>query len=176
MNRVIRTLRSTALPVMAALALLPAAACHSQTAPPGAAAASARDKTFMAENQLQPGVVSLPDGLQYKVVHSGPVTGAHPTVDDEVKVNYEGTLLDGTVFDSSFKRGEPAVMPIGGLIKAWREALPLMRPGDEWMLYVPPSLGYGDEGAGGGQIPGGAVLVFRLQLLGILPHDATASG
>lgn len=166
-------LRSAALALTAALALLPAAACHGQAAPAGP---SAKDRTFMAENQLAPGVVSLPDGLQYKVVRSGPATGAHPTINDEVKVNYEGALLDGTVFDSSFKRGEPAVLPLGGLIKAWREALPLMRPGDEWTLYVPPSLGYGDEGAGGGQIPGGAVLVFRLQLLGVLPAGSAAAG
>ena len=81
------------------------------------------------------------------------------------------------MFDSSFKRGEPAVFPIAGLIKAWREALPLMRPGDEWMLYVPPSLGYGDAGAGN-DIPGGAVLVFRMQLLGVLPKEGagTANG
>ena len=168
-----RRFRSAALPLLAALALLPAAACRSQTP---ARTATAKDKTFMAENQLQPGVVTLPDGLQYRVVRSGAATGPHPGPDDEVKVNYEGKLLYGTVFDSSFQRGEPAVMPIGGLIKAWQEALPLMRPGDEWTLYVPPSLGYGDEGAGGGQIPGGAVLVFRLQLLGILPKSGAAAG
>ena len=173
-----RPLRSAPLALAAALLILPAAACHAQ--PPGGAAArgpTEKDKTFMLENQLAPGVVSLPSGLQYKVIHAGPVTGAHPTAEDEVKVNYEGTLLDGTVFDSSFKRGEPAVFPIAGLIKAWREALPLMRPGDEWMLYVPPSLGYGDVGAGN-DIPGGAVLVFRMQLLGVLPKEGagTANG
>ena len=165
-------LRPLSLALSAALLLLPAAACRAQ---PPARGPTERDRTFMAENQLAPGVVSLPDGLQYKIVRSGPATGPHPTVADEVKVNYEGTLLDGTVFDSSFKRGEPAVFPIGGLIKAWQEALPLMRPGDEWILYVPPSLGYGDAGAGS-DIPGGAVLVFRMQLLGVLKQDAPATG
>ncbi|MBE7217725.1 MAG: FKBP-type peptidyl-prolyl cis-trans isomerase [Caulobacteraceae bacterium] len=168
--------RAASAALAAALLALPAAACHAQQ-PPAGGGATGHDSAWLITNQLQPGVVTLPSGLQYKVVHSGPVTGPHPSVDDEVKVNYEGSLLNGTVFDSSFKRGEPAVFPIAGLIKAWQIALPLMRPGDEWMLYVPPSLGYGETGAGG-DIPGGAVLVFRMQLLGVLPKagDGTATG
>ena len=168
--------RAAPLALLAALAVMPAAACHAQQ-PPAGGGATGHDSAWLITNQLQPGVVTLPSGLQYKVVHAGPATGAHPTINDEVKVNYEGSLLNGQVFDSSFKRGEPAVFPIAGLIKAWQIALPLMRPGDEWMLYVPPALGYGDAGAGS-DIPGGAVLVFRMQLLGVLPRaaDSAAAG
>jgi peptidylprolyl isomerase/FKBP-type peptidyl-prolyl cis-trans isomerase FklB len=128
-------------------------------------------QTFMANNAKQPGVVSLPDGLQYKIVTSGPASGPHPKASDEVKVNYEGKLATtGEVFDSSFQRGTPAVFPLGGLVQAWIEGLQLMRPGDEWILYVPPSLGYGDEDKG--PIPANSVLVFRIQLLGVMPHPA----
>jgi peptidylprolyl isomerase/FKBP-type peptidyl-prolyl cis-trans isomerase FklB len=86
-----------------------------------------------------------------------------------VKVNYEGALLDGTVFDSTYQRGEPAVFGVTGLIPAWTEALQLMRPGDEWELVTPPELGYGDAGAG--PIPPGAVLKFRIELIAISPVD-----
>jgi len=149
---------------LAALALsgLPLAACHKR-APDQSSAA----KAFMAQNARQPGVHVLPDGLQYKVVRSGPPDGLRPQLGDEVKVNYEGKLIDGQVFDSSYQRGVPAAMPLKGLIKAWQEALQLMRPGDEWILYVPPELGYGAEGAG--PIPPGAALVFRIELIGVLP-------
>ena len=84
-----------------------------------------------------------------------------------MKVNYEGKLIDGTVFDSSYERGQPAAMPLRGLVKAWQEALQLMRPGDEWILYVPPELGYGAEGKD--PIPPGAVLIFRIELIDALP-------
>jgi peptidylprolyl isomerase/FKBP-type peptidyl-prolyl cis-trans isomerase FklB len=153
----------------AALAL---AACHPkpQAAGPATAEQTAAAKAFLANNAKQPGVVTLPDGLQYKIVHSGPATGNKPHLNDEVKVNYEGKLVDGTVFDSSYQRGVPAAMPLRGLIKGWQEALQLMRPGDEWILYVPANLGYGDQGAGG-QIPPGAALIFRIELLGVLPAE-----
>jgi peptidylprolyl isomerase/FKBP-type peptidyl-prolyl cis-trans isomerase FklB len=85
-----------------------------------------------------------------------------------VKVNYEGKLINGTVFDSSFQRGEPADLPLQGLIPGWVEALQLMHPGDEWMLYVPPELGYGANSPD--PIPPNSVLVFRIQLLGVLQH------
>jgi len=132
---------------------------------------SAASKAFLAKNAKQPGVVVLPDGLQYKVVHSGPAAGNKPHAQDEVKVNYEGKLIDGTVFDSSFERGQPAAMPLNHLVKAWQEAIPMMRPGDEWILYVPPELGYGAEGQG--PIPPGAVLIFRIQLIDFLPAPGT---
>jgi FKBP-type peptidyl-prolyl cis-trans isomerase len=132
---------------------------------------SAQAKAFLAKNAKQPGVVTLPDGLQYKIVHSGPTTGTKPHIQDEVKVNYEGKLIDGTVFDSSYERGQPAAMPLKGLVRAWQEALQLMRPGDEWILYVPPELGYGAEGQG--PIPPGAVLIFRIELIDSLPGPGT---
>ena len=124
---------------------------------------------FLATNGKQPGVVTLPSGLEYKVVHSGPVAGPHPGPGDEMKVNYEGKFLDGKVFDSSFARGEPADLPLAGLIPGWLEALPMMRPGDEWMLYVPPQLGYGAHSPDA--IPPNSLLIFRIQLIGVLQHS-----
>lgn len=124
---------------------------------------------FMAKNAKEPGVVTLPQGLQYKVVREGPQGGLHPTQADEVKVHYEGKLLDGTVFDSSFARGKAAIMPADGLIQGWLEALPKMKVGDEWTLYIPSELGYGPRDMG--EIPPDSVLVFRLQLLGMLAVD-----
>ena len=116
-------------------------------------------------------MVVLPDGLQYKVepIRKFSTTGNKPHAADEVKVNYEGKLITGKVFDSSYERGQPAAMPLNHLIKAWQEALLLMRPGDVWMLYVPPELGYGAEGAGNGDIPGGAALIFKIELIDFLP-------
>jgi len=146
------------------LALMGCHPNHAQSAGPEAAA------TFMADNAKQPGVVALPSGLEYKIVKSGPADGPHPSVSDVVRVNYEGKLTSGAVFDSSFQRGAPATFPLQGLVDGWVEALQLMRPGDEWILYVPPSLGYGDEDKG--PIPANSVLVFRIQLLAILPPDA----
>jgi peptidylprolyl isomerase/FKBP-type peptidyl-prolyl cis-trans isomerase FklB len=130
--------------------------------------------SFMTANAKLPGVVTLPSGLQYKIVTSGPANGPHPRASDEVKVNYEGKLVSGQIFDSSFQRGVPADFPLDGLVQGWVEALQLMRPGDEWILYVPPSLGYGDEDKG--PIPANSALIFRIQLLGVLPHPAGAMG
>jgi peptidylprolyl isomerase/FKBP-type peptidyl-prolyl cis-trans isomerase FklB len=151
--------------IICAAAALALAGCHKNLPDQSNAA-----KTFLAQNATQPGVHTLPSGLQYKVVRSGPADGLRPQLGDEVKVNYEGKLIDGTIFDSSYQRGVPAAMPLKGLIKGWQEALQLMRPGDEWILYVPPALGYGDEGAGG-EIPPGAALIFRIELLGVLPAE-----
>jgi len=123
---------------------------------------------FLGKNAKAPGVMRLPSGVQYKIVASGPADGPHPGPADEVKVNYEGKLLSGKVFDSSFARGEPANFPLGGLIPAWVEALQRMRPGDEWILYVPPAMGYGEKESG--PIPPNSVLIFRIQLLGVLQH------
>jgi peptidylprolyl isomerase/FKBP-type peptidyl-prolyl cis-trans isomerase FklB len=160
---------------LAFLLLLALAACHPQgqakaeASGSGAAAPAASSgaaAAFLAKNAKQPGVVTLPDGLQYKVLRSGPKSGPSAQTGDEVKVNYEGTLLDGAVFDSSYKSGEPAVFTVGALIPAWNEALTLMKPGDVWILYVPPALGYGPEGKG--PIPPDSVMVFKLELLGVL--------
>lgn len=155
--------------LMISLAALTLTACHPKPQAAGATTPeqSAAAKAFLANNAKQPGVVVLPDGLQYKIVSSGPTTGLKPHINDEVKVNYEGKLVDGTVFDSSYDRGQPAAMPLKNLVKAWQEALQKMRPGDVWMLYVPPELGYGAEGQGA--IPGGAVLIFKIELIDFLP-------
>jgi FKBP-type peptidyl-prolyl cis-trans isomerase len=123
---------------------------------------------FLGKNAKVSGVMTLPSGVQYKIVASGPADGPHPGAADEVKVNYEGKLLSGKVFDSSFARGEPANFPLAGLIPAWTEALQRMRPGDEWILYVPPAMGYGEKASG--PIPPNSVLIFRIQLLGVLQH------
>ena len=163
--------------LMISLAALSLAACQPKS--PAAADAqgpvvdqSSAAKAFMAKNAKEPGVITLPDGLQYKIVHSGPATGLKPHINDEVKVNYEGKLIDGTVFGPLFyARGQPAAMPLKNLVKAWQEALQLMRPGDEWTLYVPPELGYGPEGQG--PIPPGAALIFRIELIDSLPGPGT---
>lgn len=142
---------------------------------PGSGVEAAKGRRFLDNNAKQPGVVSLPSGLQYKIVRSGPADGPHPKAADEVKVHYEGTLLDGTVFDSTLSSGTPAVLELDTLVDGWKQALPLMRPGDEWILYVPSKLGYGERGAGG-VIPPNATLVFRMQLLGVLSHGENALG
>lgn len=131
--------------------------------------ASAEAKAYMTTNAKAEGVKALPSGVQYKIVRSGPPGGLKPGPQDEVKVHYEGKLVSGQVFDSSYERGQPAAMPLPALIPAWKEALQQMRPGDEWILYVPPEMGYGSEGAGGGEIPPNSVLIFRIELIDVLP-------
>ncbi len=122
---------------------------------------------FMAKTAKEPGVVTLPSGLMYKVV-SDPNPGApQPTATDTVKVHYEGTLVDGKVFDSSYERGVPAVFGLQNVVKAWQIGIPLMHKGDTYMLYVPPELGYGAEAAPDGSIPANSVLIFKVQLLDI---------
>src|SRR5262249_57731514 len=99
---------------------------------------------FLAENKAKEGVVTLPSGLQYKILTPG--TGPKPTATDSVECNYKGTLIDGTEFDSSYKRGQPATFPVSGVIKGWTEALQLMPVGSKWQLFIPPSLAYGERG------------------------------
>ena len=141
-----------------------------QPAAPAAAAASAQSGAdFLAKNAKAAGVVTLPSGLQYKVVSSGPASGPSPKEGDVIKVHYEGKLVSGEVFDSSFERGKAALMPLGDLVPAWMEAIPKMRVGDEWILYCPPELGYGARGAG--PIPPNSVLIFRVTLIGMLAAD-----
>jgi peptidylprolyl isomerase/FKBP-type peptidyl-prolyl cis-trans isomerase FklB len=157
-----------------AAAALAVSACQPKAAPkPEAEQAEATQsdvsKAFMAKVAKEPGVKVLPSGLAYKVVRSGPAGGLKPQITDEVKVHYEGKLEDGHVFDSSYERGSPVAMPLRGLIPAWQQVLPMMRPGDEWILYVPSNLGYGEQGAGGGEIPPGAPLTFRIELIDVLP-------
>ncbi|CAN5141497.1 FKBP-type peptidyl-prolyl cis-trans isomerase [soil metagenome] len=129
----------------------------------------AEGQAFLSRNAKAPGVVTTASGLQYKVTTSGPKTGKAPKLGDIVKVHYEGKLLDGTVFDSSFERGKAAIMPSDGLIPGWMEALPLMHVGDEWTLWIPASLAYGEQAAG--PIPANSVLVFRLRLIDMLAVD-----
>jgi len=163
--------------ILVAVAALAVSACNrgGEKADPAAAAAAQANsqptpegQAFLDKTAKEAGVQSTPSGLLYKVVRSGPATGLKPQAGDEVKVHYEGKLIDGQVFDSSYERGQPAAMPLEGLVPAWQEALPMMRPGDEWVLYVPPKLGYGAEGTPGGPIPPNAVLVFRVELIGVL--------
>lgn len=119
---------------------------------------------FLAANKSKPGVTTLPDGLEYKVLKEG--TGPKPTAEDTVTVNYRGTLINGKEFDSSYKRGQPTTFPVNGVIKGWTEALQLMPVGSKWELYIPPDLAYGDRGAGADIAPG-STLIFEVELLSI---------
>jgi len=163
--------RRTLLTFLTAGAAVSLAGCGNKKASENLLAADA----FMAKNAKEPGVVTLPEGLQYKIVRSGPNGGMHPTRADEVKVHYEGKLIDGTVFDSSYERGAPASFPLDGLVPAWVIALQRMKAGDEWMLYVPPALGYGAQDKG--PIPGNSVMIFRIELIDVLrAPTGTAKG
>ncbi len=119
---------------------------------------------FFTKNGQRSGVVTLDSGLQYEVIKEG--DGENPVASDRVQCHYHGTLLDGTVFDSSVQRGEPAVFPVNGVIQGWVEALQLMPVGSKWRLYVPSDLAYGSHGAGG-VIGPDATLIFEVELLGI---------
>lgn len=120
---------------------------------------------FLAENAKADGVIVTPSGLQYKVLTA--TEGPKPTAQDTVKVHYKGTLLDGTVFDSSIDRGEPIEFPLGQVIPGWTEGVQLMSIGSKYKLFVPYNLGYGEQGTQGGPIPGYATLTFEVELLGI---------
>lgn len=122
-------------------------------------------KDFLDANGKRTGVVTLPSGLQYEVIKDNP-NGEKPTATDKVKCHYHGTLIDGTIFDSSVERGEPVDFPVNGVITGWQEALQLMTVGSKWKLYIPSSLAYGDQGTGG-KIGPGAALVFEVELLSI---------
>jgi len=121
-------------------------------------------EAFLAENRTRDGVVSLPSGLQYKILKEG--EGKKPTADDTVVCNYRGTLLDGTEFDSSFKRNQPAAFPVKGVIKGWTEALQLMPAGSKWQLFIPSALAYGERGAAN-LIGPNATLIFEVELISI---------
>lgn len=129
-----------------------------------AEAAAGEGKAFLTENAKREGVTRLASGLQYEVLIAG--DGATPTADDQVRTHYHGTLIDGTVFDSSYQRGQPAEFPVGGVIAGWTEALQLMSVGSKWRLYVPSELAYGAQGVG--SIPPHSVLVFDVELLAVL--------
>lgn len=123
----------------------------------------AKADKFLAENKGKKGVTTTASGLQYEVVTAG--KGTSPKASDVVKVHYKGTLLDGSEFDSSYKRGEPAMFPVGGVIKGWTEALQLMKPGAKWKLTIPPELAYGEQGRP--SIPPNSLLQFEVELVSI---------
>ena len=122
----------------------------------------AEGEAFLAENAQREGVVTLPSGLQYEVLEEG--DGATPRRRSTVVVHYSGTLIDGTPFDSSYSRGEPAKFPVNRVIPGWTEALQLMQVGDKWRLFIPADLAYGDRGAGP-VIGPGSTLIFEVELL-----------
>ena len=126
---------------------------------------------FLAANATKPGVVTLPSGLQYKILVAG--TGPKPTADDRVVCNYRGMLLDNTEFDSSYKRGQPVTFPVTGVIKGWTEALQLMPVGSKWQLFIPADLAYGERGQA--TIEPNATLVFEVELLSIVPKAPAAT-
>ena len=149
-----------------------AAAALTIAAPLSSAPAKAPPETpagpdFLARNGAAKGVVTTPSGLEYFVIASGPKTGAHPAAKDTATFDYEVRLLTGEVIDSSYANGEPLTGPVGNFVPGFSEALELMRPGDEWIVWVPPQLGYGDKDVG--PIPGGSVLRFKLALHKVTP-------
>ena len=118
---------------------------------------------FLEENKKKEGVIVTSSGLQYKVIKDG--AGENPKAESNVTVNYEGKFIDGTIFDSSYERGEPASFPLNGVIKGWTEGLQLMKPGAIFEFYIPSDLGYGDSGYG--SIPGGSTLIFKVELISV---------
>ena len=127
---------------------------------------------FLADNKKKDGVKTTASGLQYKVMKEG--TGAQPKSTDNVTVNYRGTLMDGTEFDSSYKRGQPATFPVGGVIKGWTEALQLMKVGSKYQLFIPPALAYGPQSPSP-SIPPNSLLIFEVELNSVQPASAPGS-
>ncbi len=125
-----------------------------------------RSEAFLNGNKNKEGVKTLSSGLQYKVISSGPSSGAHPTPLDFVKIHYRGNFIDGRVFDSSYQRGQPHVFPLNRVIPGWTEVLQLMKVGDKWQVFIPAYLAYGEMGFGQ-EIGPNMALVFEIELLGI---------
>jgi FKBP-type peptidyl-prolyl cis-trans isomerase len=136
---------------------------------------SDQNQTFLADNKAKAGVVTTASGLQYQRVKAGDESIPSPALNDTVRVHYEGALIDGSVFDSSYKRGQPIDFRPNQVIPGWTEALQLMHPGDEFRIVLKPELGYGAAGAGG-VIPGNAVLVFKVEMLGYRTADGRVAG
>lgn len=122
-------------------------------------------EAFLTSNRGKKGVVTLSSGLQYQILKEG--SGKTPKGTDKVTVNYKGSLIDGTEFDSSYKRGKPATFPVNGVIRGWTEALQLMKEGSRWQLFIPPDLAYGASGTPGGPIGPNATLIFEVELLSV---------
>ena len=137
---------------------------HAEMAAKGAKV-KAEGEDFLKANQTAEGVITLPSGLQYKVLKEG--SGKKPKATDQVKCHYEGTLIDGTVFDSSYRRGEPAVFPLNGVIAGWTEGVQLMSEGAKFRFFIPFNLAYGENGAGN-SIPPYAALIFDVELIEVL--------
>jgi len=158
--------------LIAAVAALALVACHkpAENAGPTPAQNLAAGQAFLANNKTAPGVVTTPSGLQYKIISSGPASGVHPKPSDEVKVNYEGHLIDKerTVFDSSYKDGTPIIFVLNQVVPGWTEALQLMKPGDKWEVWLPANLAYGEQDKG--VIPPNSTLDFTIELLDVFPH------
>jgi FKBP-type peptidyl-prolyl cis-trans isomerase len=154
---------------LALVSLAALGACGKAAAPAPPAGSPSDGAAFLAENGKKPGVITTRSGLEYKIIRSGPATGLRPKPADDVKVNYEVKLLGGhEPIDSSYDRGAPAVFTLDrGLVPGWVEVLQLMRPGDEWTVWLPPKLGYGEEGKG--PVPPNSVLEFRMELIDVLP-------
>ncbi len=126
---------------------------------------------FLATNKTKPGVVTLPDGLQYKIITEG--SGTPPSDQDTVTVNYEGTFINGKIFDSSYTRGKPVTFPVSEIIPGWTEALKLMKPGSTWYLFIPPNLAYGERGIG--PIGPNQTLLFKVNLISVTKGTANTS-
>jgi FKBP-type peptidyl-prolyl cis-trans isomerase len=159
--------------IVAALAIA-TAACATVPVPPPIPQPpqTAPGPDFLARNGAAPGVVTTASGLQYFIVRSGPVTAPRPVMGDKVSFDYEGRLTNGEIFDSSFERGVPLSGAVGRFVPGFDEALMLMRPGDEWVVWIPAALGYGAKSVG--TIPPNSVLRFRLALHSVTPAAAAA--
>lgn len=138
----------------------------------GAAGAAAKSKAFLDANAAKPGVRTTTSGLQYSVTRAVAENLPHPELGDQVLVNYEGTLVDGTKFDSSYDKGQPAVFTVGQVIPGWNEGLLMMKPGEEYQFVIPADIGYGAEG-NGPDIPPNAALIFKVELLMFQRKDGT---
>jgi FKBP-type peptidyl-prolyl cis-trans isomerase FklB len=136
-------------------------------------AEKAKGKAFLDANKKRKEVTTLPNGLQYEVLKKGEETGLMPTAQDTFVAHYAGTLIDGKEFDNSYKRGEPLSLPVTSVIPGWTQILQMMHVGDKWKVFIPSDLGYGDRGAGQ-DIPGGATLIFEMELVGVKKAAAIA--
>lgn len=159
-------------PILAALLSLLAAACATVPVIP-TPPLTTPGPDFLVRNGAAKNVVTTPSGLQFFVVRSGPASGPNPAGSDTVTFDYEGKLVTGETFDSSYERGTPLTGPIDGFVPGFTEALMLMRPGDEWIVWIPPALGYGDRASG--PIPANSVLRFKLALHSVTPAAAAAA-
>ncbi|MBU6405880.1 MAG: FKBP-type peptidyl-prolyl cis-trans isomerase [Alphaproteobacteria bacterium] len=159
--------RSAAEPMGASTGLVDRAPIRALTAEQN----RARSAAFMAANASRPGVVSSPSGLQYRIERPVAADIPRPSASDRVRVHYEGRLLDGQVFDSSFERGEPVEFPLSGVIGAWREGLQYVKPGEVVTIWAPAELAYGARGSGNGEIPPFSALIFRVELLAFQRPD-----